>query len=155
MRKILVLVAMLLMTGFSYAQMKPQGETLNFPAIKYPTHPAYQSKMRRAPAPEDKVIKTNIKLPDWGRKASVDRLPQQRDFAPRKAIRKTYRPQQVYYYSASYTQPYAQYDTCSYNYQQQYPWVTSNQTPMPICVSCVQRVCTFPFDILSLLFGGQ
>lgn len=154
MRKLLVLAIVLSMSGFSYAQVSPQGETLNFPVFKYPTHPAYQSKIRRTQEPEKKTIETNIKLPDWGRKVSVDRLPQQRDFAPKKQIRKTYRPQQIYYYSASYTQPYPQYNTCSYSYQQQYPWVTSNQTPMPICVSCIQRVCVFPFDVLSLLFGG-
>ena len=140
MRKILVLMVVLLMSGFSYAQMKPQGEILNFPAFKYPTHPAYQSKMRRAPEPAKQV--------------SVNRLPQQRDFAPRKQIRKTYRPQQVYYYSASYSQPV--YDNCNYNYcQAQYPWVNNTTTPLPLCVSCVKRVCTFPFDVLSMLFGGQ
>jgi hypothetical protein len=138
MRKILVLVVSLLMFTVSYAQVKPQGETLNFPAFKFPNNSAYQSKIRRAQEPEKKV--------------SVNRLPQQRDFAPRKQIRKTYRPQQVYYYQ-NYSQPV--YDPCSYSYcQQQYPWVSTPQRQLPICVSAVQRVCVFPFDVLSLLFGG-
>lgn len=139
MKKFLVLFVVLMMSGFSYAQVKPQGETLNFPAFKFPNNSAYQSKIRRAQEPEKKV--------------SINRLPQQRDFAPLKQIRKTYRPQQVYYYSASYSQPV--YDNYSYSYcQQQYPWVSTSQRQLPICVSAVQRVCVFPFDVLSLLFGG-
>jgi hypothetical protein len=136
MRKFLVVVVVLMMAGFSYAQMKPQGETLNFPNFSYPVNKARHNIVR-------------VQEPQ--KSASVNRLPWQRDFKPKRQIRKTYRPQQIYYYSASYTQP--MYDTCSYNYQ--YPWMSNSQPQLPVCVYAAQRVCTFPFDILSLLFGGE
>jgi hypothetical protein len=136
-KKILVVaIGVLLMAGFSQAQIgRPQGETLNFPNFTYPVNKA-RSNIVRVQEPQKKV--------------SLKRLSWQRDFAPRKQIRKTYRPQQIYYYP-TYPQPV--YDACCYNYQ--YPWVSNSQSNLPVCVYAARRVCAFPFDILSLLFGGD